>query len=296
MNKRKRVPAALHAEIHEYSALIRALRTRDTLDLTSQLIRANAASSQAATDDGLLDDDDLALDVDEQRPDASSNAALPSGSSMEAAPLKRKRKRKAAPKKVRDHWTRWPLMPSDVHVPEWSLEDEVRVLAVHHVKSTLNAAAPAREEATLLEDMDDDFANTLLPPSSVDALSDEATSYLSRILALVATLRPPAAESMQNRFAPFNWEAVMAAVSSGGIADTKFVVFHVVSWQASINLCLLESCRMSSDAWKQYTVQQSLMVSFLPCLLDVSVIDFASLQLLTVPRCTLPEERKQGVS
>ncbi|KAI0729916.1 hypothetical protein C8Q72DRAFT_794189 [Fomitopsis betulina] len=223
MNKRKRVPAALHAEIHEYSALIRALRTRDTLDLTSQLIRANAASSQAATDDGLLDDDDLALDVDEQRPDASSNAALPSGSSMEAAPLKRKRKRKAAPKKVRDHWTRWPLMPSDVHVPEWSLEDEVRVLAVHHVKSTLNAAAPAREEATLLEDMDDDFANTLLPPSSVDALSDEATSYLSRILALVATLRPPAAESMQNRFAPFNWEAVMAAVSSGGIADTKIL-------------------------------------------------------------------------
>lgn len=40
MAKRKSVPAALHSELSGYTALIRALRTRDTLDITSQLTRA----------------------------------------------------------------------------------------------------------------------------------------------------------------------------------------------------------------------------------------------------------------
>lgn len=235
MSKRKRVPAALHAEISEYSALLRALRTQDTLDLTSQLIRAHTAS-QAAPDDDILDDEDL--DLDEGGPEkrsakAAIQGAVDTGSSNKAPPSKRKRppakrKPKLASKKARDHWTRWPLMAGDVHVPEWTLEDEVKVLAVHHIRRTLTTTDATREEAKLLEDLDDDFANTLLPQSSLDVLSDEAASYLSRVLALVTTLRAPAAESMQNRFAPFGWEAVMAAVSSSGISGAKFVVFPVV--------------------------------------------------------------------
>ena len=237
MSKRKRVPAALHAEISEYSALLRALRTQDTLDLTSQLIRARTAS-RANTDDDLLDDDDLDLDGGEsEKPltDVVSQGpvAAPSSNEDVSPMLKRKRlpgKRKPGmtSKKTRDHWTRWPLMDGDVHVPEWTLEDEVKVIAVHHIKGTLTRPDATAQAAELLEDLDDDFTNTLLPQAGLDALSDEAASYLSRILALVAAFKAPAAESMQNRFAPFGWEAVMAAVSSSGIADVKFVVSPVV--------------------------------------------------------------------
>ena len=239
MSKRKRVPAALHAEISEYSALLRALRTQDTLDLTSQLIRARTAS-QANTDDDLLDDDnDSDLDGGEsdklqtELPPRSVTAVSSSAGDDAPTTLKRKRppgkrKLKITSTKARDHWTRWPLMAGDLHVPEWTLEDEIKVLAVHHVRRTLTQPDATPEDGKLLEDLDDDFANTLLPQTSLDALSDEAASYLSRILALVATLKAPAAESMQNRFAPFGWEAVMAAVSSSGIADAKFVICSAV--------------------------------------------------------------------
>ena len=98
--KRKAVPTALRSELEEYSFLLRALRTSDTLDLSSQLIRA-ARSSQ--TPEG---DDDL--------PSAQTAGASGSGS---------------IPSKPRDNWTRWPLLIQDVPIPEWTLRDEVERLA-----------------------------------------------------------------------------------------------------------------------------------------------------------------------
>ncbi|KAF9790366.1 hypothetical protein BJ322DRAFT_1017093 [Thelephora terrestris] len=94
--KRKAVPTALRSELEEYSFLIRALRTSDTLDLSSQLIRA-AGSSPASEDD------------DAHRPAASG----PDSSS----------------RKQKDTWTRWPLLIRDVPLPEWTIEDEVERLA-----------------------------------------------------------------------------------------------------------------------------------------------------------------------
>ncbi|PIL29064.1 hypothetical protein GSI_09112 [Ganoderma sinense ZZ0214-1] len=61
MAKRPRVPAALHAELTEYSSLLRALRTSDTLDLTSHLIQpppSFISQASLAGDVSLTDDDD----------------------------------------------------------------------------------------------------------------------------------------------------------------------------------------------------------------------------------------------
>ncbi|THU77261.1 hypothetical protein K435DRAFT_702800, partial [Dendrothele bispora CBS 962.96] len=91
--KRKRVPAALHSELTEYSSLIRALRTSNTLDVTSQLT-----------------------------PSASlSRPASPSVASTQSKIRSKKQKK--------DTWTRWPLLPEDVPVPKWNFEDEVAIIA-----------------------------------------------------------------------------------------------------------------------------------------------------------------------
>ena len=94
--KRKAVPTALRSELEEYSFLLRALRTSDTLDLSSQLIRA-AGSSQTSEDDDVHDPE-----------------AFGSNSSS---------------RKQKDAWTRWPLLIRDVPIPEWTLQDEVERLA-----------------------------------------------------------------------------------------------------------------------------------------------------------------------
>ena len=66
MAKRRWIPAALHAELTEYSSLLRALRTSDTLDLASHLIQpppsfisqASLAGDVSVTDDDADDDND----------------------------------------------------------------------------------------------------------------------------------------------------------------------------------------------------------------------------------------------
>lgn len=97
--KRKAVPTALRSELEEYSFLLRALRTSDTLDLSSQLIHA-ATSSQASEDDGAR----------------GPSFAEASGSNTNS-------------RRPKERWTRWPLLIQDVAIPEWSLEDEVERLA-----------------------------------------------------------------------------------------------------------------------------------------------------------------------
>ena len=64
MAKRRWIPAALHAELTEYSSLLRALRTSDTLDLASHLIQpppsfisqASLAGDVSVTDDDADDE------------------------------------------------------------------------------------------------------------------------------------------------------------------------------------------------------------------------------------------------
>ena len=204
-SKRPQVPAAFHAELTEYSSLLRALRTRATADLTSHLTQGSGSLASAAPSDdahvGDDGDDDEAYATEGPPPTESvrdfSSAA---GSSRPSSPVHPWTPSKG---KQRDTWTRWPLLAGDVHVPEWTLEDEVKALAVQHVKRSLSGLDASPDHAELLKDLDDDFANTILPQASLDALAHEVATYLSRILALIAAHKPPAAESMQNRFAPF---------------------------------------------------------------------------------------------
>jgi hypothetical protein len=182
--KRKAVPAALRSELEEYSFLLRALRTNDTLDLSSQLIRA-ARSSQTPESNSAHD----------PSPTPSAEA---SGSNSNS-------------RRPRDVWTRWPLLIQDVPIPEWTLQDEVERLANKFLQPPSNSDEETEEDA---EEPIDSVA--------IEHLTLETTEYLSHLFAAIAAHVPMVKESMQNRVRPLNWENILAIVGASGLVDPRY--------------------------------------------------------------------------
>ncbi|KAI0922697.1 hypothetical protein AcV5_009599 [Taiwanofungus camphoratus] len=224
MGTRPKVPAALHSELSEYAALLRALRTNDNLDLALQLTRATSTPTS--------DRVGLAVDGDgeSERPlsDSVSQDALHDEFEVSPTNVRRTLKRRASAsgspskkERVRDTWTRWPLMTGDVHVPEWSLEDEVKLIALQTLKSE-PFSAPG--EGVPASDQDGDDSSLSLP--NLHALTSDSAIHLSRILALLAAHVPPAEKSMQNRVRPINWETVLEVVGANRLVEAN--VLHSV--------------------------------------------------------------------
>jgi hypothetical protein len=221
---RKYVPAALRAEVSEYSSLLRALQTNNALDLVSRLTKRPRVEVESAvsTNDGDSDGDED-LDVP-----PSTNS---SGSEVEwadkGARASRKRKRGDAPQgRVRDKWTRWPLLASDVHVPEWGIEDEIKVLATHIMKAHHRSQDPA-PQPTHDDELDgqnvDDIEDEILESSCLDALTLGSSAMLSQILALLVAYVPLSEKSMQNRIVPIDSESVLNIVKAHDLFDEKSV-------------------------------------------------------------------------
>lgn len=151
-------------------------------------------------------------------------------------------KQKASPvlpqHRRRDHWTRWPLPLNDVLVPEWTLEDEIAVIASKITKSRSPIEFPV-PVADSEDDMDDDGegegyieedgaihvldmdpdSDDPDPPYYVPYLSSVIANYLSVIFGILASHTPARPASMQNRIEPLNWRAVLDVVVSCGITE-----------------------------------------------------------------------------
>ncbi|KAF9650168.1 hypothetical protein BDM02DRAFT_3165435 [Thelephora ganbajun] len=184
--RRETVPTALRSELEEYSFLLRALRTNDTLDLSSQLVRATGSSQT-------LEDDDDARDLSSASPVEASGSN--SGSH-----------------KPKDNWTRWPLLIQDVPIPEWTLQDEVERLANKFLRP------PGNPDEETEEDVEEP-----IEPTAVKYLTLETTEYLSHLLAAIAAHVPMVKGSMQNRLRPLNWENVLAIVGATGLVDPSSI-------------------------------------------------------------------------
>jgi hypothetical protein len=250
MGKRKPVPAALYSEFTEYSSLIRALRTSNSLDVTSHITKPRPYSVR--DDSELESDGDLSgspnnaesssrlsnVDLPESAfhsRDISPAVSGPSSSVEPPSKTNRKRKRNSTtpsrPRR-RDVWTRWPLLANDVYIPEWSLEDEIGILAANALKLHPRPPLPVlRSESSTpssddedTEDQDsqaDGDAPSYLPP-----LTNAASNYLSTILALLVAHTPNRPQSQQNRIEPIGWQAVLNILSSCGdpsVANQKCV-------------------------------------------------------------------------
>jgi hypothetical protein len=254
--KRRPIPAALHSEFTEYSSLIRALRTSNSLDVTSHITKPRPYSVEVSfsaqhTPDKLDSDDDLSNEIRDKDDDAvvtdeiSSrlcNVDLPgsvihsrdtspaiSNPSSSAEPpsnlSNRKRKLSSTPPsrpRRRDAWTRWPLLANDVYVPEWNLEDEIGILAANALKRHPRPPLPvlqSQSPASGSEDSDEGNEENQGDgdtPSYLPPLTNAASTYLSTILALLVAHTPNRPRSQQNRIEPIGWRAVLDMLSSCG--------------------------------------------------------------------------------
>jgi len=198
--KRKAVPTALRSELEEYSFLLRALRTNDTLDLSSQLIRT--ADSSRNSEDGDVDSTLSASPVEASEPNSFS-------------------------RKPKDAWTRWPLLVHDVPIPEWTLQDEVERLANKFLQP------PSNPEQGTEEDMEEPIKST-----AVKHFTLETTEYLSHLFATVGAHVPMVEGSMQNRLSPLNWENVLAIVGASGLVDPRCKPYTLTAGSRRLIPCI----------------------------------------------------------
>ncbi|TFK53152.1 hypothetical protein OE88DRAFT_1626974 [Heliocybe sulcata] len=247
---RKRVPAALHSELSEYASLLRALRTSSTLDLTGHLTHPSSAQDEG---DNVDSEDDFSLDGEDSRSQVNldqldclrepspedapeeSEREKEAGPSTSPSPQRQHRKKsdkKGKGKQVefdmsdvtpspskrrrRDTWTRWPLLAGDVHIPEWSLEDEIRSAAMQTLSQQL-----LLEFATTSEQAEAEIADDETVP--LDALVFSASEHLAHLLSALAAHFPLVEKSMQNRVKPIGWTTVLEVAASSGFADAKTV-------------------------------------------------------------------------
>ncbi|KAH7888258.1 hypothetical protein F5I97DRAFT_976781 [Phlebopus sp. FC_14] len=186
-HKRVLVPAALHAELTEYTNLIRVLRTSRTLDLTSHLLEHAAQQRQEEDND--------------EREDAGKGKGSGGG-------------------RTRDTWTPWPLL--DFPVPEWRFDEEMKVLGDTVLRQITHRDVQANSQVDADNDDgegEEDTELNPLSPQSTRLLVEHLASFLVRILNLMADQRPSTAGSMQNRLWAMNWQDVMSTLAVHGAVD-----------------------------------------------------------------------------
>lgn len=218
--KARRVAPELHSELTEYSALLRALRTSNTMDLTTQLSRhyqENGAdyyheepfSQNASDEEG----------SDSLRP--TSPIAGPSTSPPPSGALKRKSSASPPPipisdkkrQKLKVALTKWPLLLEDVSKPEWTLQEEISVMM-----------------SKIQQDDDDDDADSDDDVDKEEYLPHFAlatSSFLDSILAVIASYTQSRADSLQNRLNPIDWKYVLQVVGSENMMDPTCVASYI---------------------------------------------------------------------
>jgi hypothetical protein len=241
--KKKRVPAALHFELTEYASLLRALRTRDVMDLTAHLTKP---SPFALDNDNL--DDELLNDLSSRSASAgnsgenfaiagSSDLNHPINKAIEEEPAATKNL--SPPKQKRDQWTRWPLLLDDLPIPEWNLEDEVAVIASQVRKSRPMPTFPVFEGPLEQDDpshtdyvMDMEFEEDDPDyPFYVPYLTTVTSSLLSTVFSLLAKHTPARTASLQNRIEPLNWRSVIDVLincNESEYANPKYLFFFLL--------------------------------------------------------------------
>ncbi|EGO01077.1 hypothetical protein SERLA73DRAFT_134281 [Serpula lacrymans var. lacrymans S7.3] len=212
MAKRKVVPVALHSELSEYSSLLRALRTENTLDIVSHLTKDH--SSVSPYDKGDETDEDSPSNTSRTPVEGSSR-----GPTRSVSPKSGETRNGPSTQTTGDTWTRWPMLAGDVHVPEWSFQDEVKLLAIQALQQQRKSGSEGDQSPSDEEVKEEDIFDS----SFLNALTVASSTHLSQILSLLAAHIPQAEKSMQNRIKPLRWENVLDIMATSGFVDEKSV-------------------------------------------------------------------------
>lgn len=213
MARRQLVPTALHNELTEYSSLLRALRTTQTLDVTAHLTQ-----SQDPTDD----EHDAPESEEETTPAAPTSIQKRKPSQSEpGSPHWRNR----------DQWTRWPIPVKDVPPPDWSLQEEVeaivkQVLASIEPDSDSEEAVKHEEDVESQHDGDSDDEDAYMHHLT-ELVTSVVENQLESIFALICAHTMARPDSMQNRIEPFDWHDLLNILSSpmaAHLVDETYVI------------------------------------------------------------------------
>ncbi|KAJ7337361.1 hypothetical protein DFH08DRAFT_252669 [Mycena albidolilacea] len=208
--KRKAVSHALHSELTEYSSLLRALSTSDTLDLARRLTEPPPPTKRKKrTAKSALGNLQLEAPPEEyQGPLAEGEETQPPTAGSSQLPPEEPEGEQQRVRK-RDTWTRWPLLPTDLHVPEWGLDDEIEPLVRQCLR---NNPHPTDEDG----EPDD-------TPSWLPHLTESASVFLSSVFALLSHHTPARPQSMQDRLNPIDWKMVLDILGTCGDVDATVI-------------------------------------------------------------------------
>ncbi|EIN14481.1 hypothetical protein PUNSTDRAFT_130108 [Punctularia strigosozonata HHB-11173 SS5] len=225
MGKRKRVPHELHSELSEYASLLRALNTSNALDLASHLTcpKPSATETQSlepspsntrrkhSTEAPPLPNNGR----DDLEPDGSRGSYEPPAEFPGVTEGTQKGKEKA---KENEIWTRWPLLPDDVYAPQWSLSDEVRVIASKALRAhgmEDDEELLGSKEVELLTEQAERYLEGLYPPYITGNLLH--SDFLSDLLSSIASYMLPTPESLQHRTGPRGWRDIVDVVRANDL-------------------------------------------------------------------------------
>jgi hypothetical protein len=231
----KRVPAAFHSELTEYASLLRAIRTRSTLDIVPQLTQAkpnvgsphfdsDQESSLGSDDDAHLNDREAVREPPESATCHDVQQSL-NGNGEATAKNASKSTKRSRRKGGDDTWTRWPLLKEHCPIPEWSFDEEVAAIAEQCYRfqssSSQNASAEDAEDAATsgAAGSDSDDMSDLLSSAYLTGLTSDAASKLTRVLALLASHRVNATFAKHGRIAPMSWVDVLEVAGVAGVFD-----------------------------------------------------------------------------
>jgi hypothetical protein len=230
------IAAGLHSEISEYSSLLRALQTSGALDIVPHLTRAHAGSSRADNDQ----DSDVRPSGSESEGGIDFGSKAKRKSNIEERPKSKSTSQgNVLSSKGRRPPTRWPLLPQEIQVPEWGLDDEIKLLALQSLQAH-EASATAPQGGHDDDDDDDDDDEEILPPSCLNALTMASSEHLSCIFALLAAHIPLSENSMQGRITPMGWESVLDILSANDACSEKFVWFSYSLYSTNFSPVVLE--------------------------------------------------------
>ncbi|KAJ3716492.1 hypothetical protein C8R42DRAFT_724958 [Lentinula raphanica] len=222
--QRKRIPATLHSELSEYSSLLRAIRTNDSLDVTSQLTRYFSNKGKDIERPLALSESDEdyqyhSEDEDSEEENASGDEAgfgrraklSSQGSKKTTSRLQSQATEESIASTKdptpRENWTRWPLLVQDVPPPEWTLRDEVANIATFLLPRTNSSTDDDLESENCFDPEIDPSVSQMVTTMTLSSLR-----YLDSILASLAAIIPERPSSMINRLAPAGWQTVLAAL------------------------------------------------------------------------------------
>lgn len=215
--RRQLVPTALREELTEYSSLLRALRTADTLDLSYRLTRSQEPSSSEQDDDTQSRASSTSADG------RGSRKRKRSRSSSEETPLWRKR----------DHWTRWPIPAKDVPPPDWSLQEELGGIVKQALMSIERepdddgiAKWDEDTDAEIDNDVDQEEAYVQDLATRLTPVIEDLHESLFALLCAHTIARP---DGMQNRIEPFDWRDlvnILGSPAAAHLVDEKYT--HLV--------------------------------------------------------------------